>query len=77
LDDFNDYGSEEVEEVGAVVDDASHYVKCVFYISIRVFELKKGANELSNLAHLKTKILNIKNRSKSPVVCGTSCTPFF
>jgi hypothetical protein len=24
LDDFNDYGSEEEEEVGAVIDDASH-----------------------------------------------------
>jgi hypothetical protein len=68
LDDFNDYGSEEEEEVGAVIDDASHFLKCVFYISIRVLELKKGAKELNNLAHLKTKILNIKNRSKWSVV---------
>jgi hypothetical protein len=27
LDDFDDYGSEEEDEVGKVVDDASHYVK--------------------------------------------------
>jgi hypothetical protein len=42
LDDFNDYGSEEEEEVGAVIDDAPHLLKCVFYISIRVLELKKS-----------------------------------
>jgi hypothetical protein len=33
--------TEKEEEVGAVNDDASHYLKCVFYISIRVLELKK------------------------------------
>jgi hypothetical protein len=31
LDGLNDYGSEE-EEVGAVIDDASHLLKCVLYI---------------------------------------------
>jgi hypothetical protein len=60
-----------------LIDDASHELKCVFYISIRILKLKKGTKELNNLAHLKTKILNIKNRSKNPVVCGTNCTPFF
>jgi hypothetical protein len=57
-----------LSEVGAVIDDASHFLKCVFYISIRVLELKKGEKELNNLAHLKTKILNIKNRSKWSLV---------
>jgi hypothetical protein len=32
---------EEEEEVGAVIDNDSHEVKCVFHISIRVLELKK------------------------------------
>jgi hypothetical protein len=40
---------------------------CVLYF-IKGFGIEKGAKELNNLAHLKTKILNIKNRSKWSVV---------
>jgi hypothetical protein len=32
LGDFDDYGSEEEDEVGAFVDDASHQVQGEFYI---------------------------------------------